>query len=341
VLSRGSDPALGHVAFLVGRMDDAVALLGGNQADSVSVALFPKSRLIGLRWPTAGATSDRATEFAAEFDAALAHVLNMEGGYTDDPADPGGPTNFGITLADYAQSRGATLNAASRESLIVGLRHISADDVRAIYIARYWLPAHCADLPSPIALFHFDCAVNMGVGTASRMLQTALGVMIDGVIGPDTLAAARAADPVNLLATYADLRRSRYRSLAMFPRFGRGWLARVDTTLKRATSLISATSPAKGPPPMLDPAPSNPPAPKWWGHSLTVWGAVVTGLSAVLPALAPAFGFDVSPDTVHTAADQVSAILQATFGLAGTVATIFGRVRATQSLTQRSVMLKL
>ena len=80
---------------------------------------------------------------------------------------------------------------------------------------------------------------------------------------------------------------------------------------------------------------------KWWGNSSTVWGAVITGLAAVLPALGPAMGMSITPDTIHSGADQVAAIIQAVVGLAGTVATIRGRVNATQPLTQRFVSLKI
>ena len=107
VLSRGTDPAAGHVGFLIGETAGHVILLGGNQSDAVTVAAFPNSRLLGLRWPqeqplaagpagAAGARERRAVR------AALAHVLEMEGGLTDDPYDPGGPTNLGITLRLYA-----------------------------------------------------------------------------------------------------------------------------------------------------------------------------------------------------------------------------------------------
>ena len=92
---------------------------------------------------------------------------------------------------------------------------------------------------------------------------------------------------------------------------------------------------------MTDQSTYPPLVPKWWGHSLTIWGAVVAGLAAVLPALGPALGVEISPQIIHTSADQVTAIVQAAIGLAGTLAAIFGRVRATQPLEQRSVTLKL
>ena len=81
--------------------------------------------------------------------------------------------------------------------------------------------------------------------------------------------------------------------------------------------------------------------PKWWGRSLTIWGAVVAGLAAVLPVLSPAIGVEVTPDAVHTAADQIAAVVQAATGLAGTLIAIYGRVRATQPLQQRLVTVKI
>ncbi|HWK32525.1 MAG TPA: TIGR02594 family protein, partial [Hyphomicrobium sp.] len=88
VLSRGADPAAGHVGFLLGETASHVMLLGGNQGDAVSVAAYPKTRLIGLRWPQAvtqrtAASPEQTGSAPAIFAEALAHVLEMEGGYTD------------------------------------------------------------------------------------------------------------------------------------------------------------------------------------------------------------------------------------------------------------------
>jgi uncharacterized protein (TIGR02594 family) len=337
ILSRGSDPALGHVGFVAGWTGTTIRLLGGNQGDAVSVATFDRARLLSLRWP-AGQTDKPQVPI---FDQAFTHVLNMEGGYTDDPADAGGPTNLGITLADYAGARGVTLGPQNRDRLLAGLKQLTKSEARAIYAARYWTPSGAPSLPPPLALFHFDTAVNMGTGTAIRMLQTALDCTVDGEIGPVTIAAATRADPGSTLATYADLRRRRYRTLSTFPRFGRGWLARVEATLARAKALASITP--KGSNPMTPTQTVTPAAtqPKWWGRSLTIWGAVVAGLAAVLPAVGPAIGVEITPATVHTAADQVGAIAQAVTGLAGTIAAIYGRVRATQPLEQRLLTLKV
>ena len=352
VLSRDPDPTQGHVGLYLGETSTSLLLLGGNQHNAVSVAAFPKSRLLGLRWPSVervAVTPPPAGAPAAVpdplFEQALAHVLEMEGGYTDDPADPGGPTNLGITLSDYARFRKIAIDPASIDQLVTDLKRIAPDVVRSIYLDTYWTPAGSPGLPPPIAYFHFDTAVNMGTGTASRMLQTALGCLVDGECGPVTFAAAAAAQPSQLLSAYADLRRRRYRSLATFPRFGRGWLARVDTTLSRALALDPSRSKTQGKPAMTsDQANAAAPFstdPKWWGDSQTIWGAIVTGLAAVVPVLGPAIGVTISADTVHLGADQMTAIVQAVIGLAGTIATIRGRIRATQPLTQRMITVKI
>jgi len=368
VLSRDPDPAQGHVGFYVGETGASVLLLGGNQSNGVTVSAFAKSRVLGMRWPVVGPSMEPDQSHVREdaapvtpascdpssgptssiFNAALVHVLEMEGGYTDDPADPGGPTNLGITLADYAQSLHQSLDDTTRDALLAGLKRITAPAVRDIYWQTYWLPSGCPSMPAAIAYFHFDTAVNMGTGTAIRMLQTACGCLVDGEVGPITSAAVDAADPAALLHNYADLRRRRYRSLSTFQHFGRGWLARVDTTLTRALAVVSTPNLQQGKTNMANDQSSQNgsndqgfDSAKWWGNSTTIWGAVITGLAAVVPALAPAIGVQITPDTIHTGADQIGAIIQALMGLAGTIAAINGRVNASQKLMQRLVSVKI
>jgi hypothetical protein len=139
-------PDDGHVGFLIGEDGDHVFLLGGNQGDAVTVAAFAKARIVGVRWPleapvatptvNGGAPADSAL-----FDRALAHVLEMEGGYSDDPYDPGGPTNLGITLRVYADWKGVALDAGSAPGLKAELQSIPAATAGEIYAQRYWRPA--------------------------------------------------------------------------------------------------------------------------------------------------------------------------------------------------------
>ena len=172
------------------------------------------------------------------FERALAHVLEMEGGFTDDPYDPGGPTNRGITLKVFADWKGVALDEVSGAGLQRELQHIPQSAVRDIYFARYWTPASCAEMAPPLAFFHFDAAVNHGVTGAMRLLQRAVGTDVDGEIGPNTRAAIARLSVEDALDRYAEARRARYRGLHHFWRFGRGWLARVDKTLARATELV-------------------------------------------------------------------------------------------------------
>lgn len=344
VLSRGSDPALGHVGFLVGTTTDSLLLLGGNQGDGVSVAAFPKTALLGLRWPD-GAKGTRSAGEPPDFRAALAHVLEMEGGYTEDPYDPGGPTNKGITLGVLATWRDVTLDASNYAELKEQLKAITADEVCQIYEARYWRPACCGQMPSGLALMHFDAAVNHGVGRATRLLQEAVGTDIDGEMGPKTRAAIAATPDHDALQRYAEIRRRRYRELPHFWRFGRGWLRRVDTTLARALERAIAapsrsTSQQKGSSQMQTETAQQGTG-KWWGESLTVWGALVTALSTVLPALGPVVGIDVTGELVQQAGQQIVQTVQALGGLIGTVLTIYGRARATQPLERRDLSVRL
>ncbi|MGL4395566.1 MAG: TIGR02594 family protein [Hyphomicrobium sp.] len=362
VLSRGADPALGHVGFYVGEDGRRVFLLGGNQDDAVSVAAYDRSRVLALRWPDTNADRDAAplTQHTPElrhdaFDAALAHVLAMEGGFSDDPNDPGGPTQRGITLAVYAAWIGRTIDATSRADLVAALKAIPEATVRAIYAARYWRPARCGELNAALALMHFDAAVNHGVGAAARMVQQALGVTVDGEIGPDTLAAAARADIAKTIARYGDIRRARYRALPHFWRFGRGWLRRTDSTVARALEMAAAfaktSTNEKGRTMTNDVTRTNEGsgnddatshvAGKWWLQSKTVWGSLIAAAAAIAPALGPLFGIDIPAAIITDIGQQTLVTVQAIAGLAGTLLAIYGRLRAVAPLTRRDVRMRL
>ena len=107
----------------------------------------------------------------AIFLKALAHVLDMEGGYSNDPYDPGGPTNRGITLDVYAGFKKETVDDASRARLVAELKRIPDATVTTIYRQRYFTPAACPVFTAPLALMHFDAAVNHGVGDCPMPLS--------------------------------------------------------------------------------------------------------------------------------------------------------------------------
>ncbi|HPG89630.1 MAG TPA: TIGR02594 family protein [Hyphomicrobium sp.] len=373
VLTRGKSVSAGHVGFYLGSAKSRIFLLGGNQGNAVTVDAFDKARVLGFRWPAAAGIAvtptpppttpppTAALPPGAIFERALQHVLAMEGGFTDDPDDPGGPTNKGITLATFAKWRGVTVDATSRKDVIAALKQIDDTTVRAIYQARYWHPASCDELPDAIAVMHFDAAVNHGVGAAIRFLQAAARVTVDGEIGPQTQRAIRTRPAHDIVARYANLRRERYRALPHFSRFGRGWLRRVDATerLARAMSPPSqiTSQPEKGKTtmskdfkfPLPGEIPGQPMAgqpeatadAKWWGHSKTVWGALITTAATVLPVIGPLFGLHLPAEVITQIGDQAVVAIQAIAGLFGTLLTIYGRSTASAPLMRRDVNIRM
>ncbi|PPC87745.1 MAG: TIGR02594 family protein [Hyphomicrobium sp.] len=358
VLTRGSDLGAGHVGFYLGSTNDNIYLLGGNQGDAVSVAAFARERLLGYRWPAPQKSPADASKVADiqrsdVFARALTHVQKMEGGYSDDPYDPGGPTNRGVTLAVFAKWHGETVDAASRARLIDALKRIPDETVQRIYNQRYWQPSSAGLLPEPLALMHFDASVNHGVGGAIRMLQSAVGTTSDGEIGPQTLAAIAAMPSTTSVARYAEIRRARYRALPHFWRFGRGWLRRVDAT----EALAKAWAMNEGPTPKTTTSTSNSEGDsrmandtgaigtaegaKWWAQSKTIWGAIITAVATVAPLLGPVIGVDLPGEVVKDAGEQTVTAVQAVVGLIGTLLTIYGRLKATTPLARRALSVKL
>ena len=172
------------------------------------------------------------------FSDCLAVILKNEGGFVDDPQDPGGATNLGITLNTLSTWLGQTASVEEVQSL-------TPDAVAPIYQALYWHVAHCGDCPPGVDLMMFDEAVNQGPGRAVCTLQMALGVKVDGQFGPLTRGALAGADPAPLIASMAAARNTYYRSLANFPRFGQGWLNRVVATETDALSMVPAPQAAQ------------------------------------------------------------------------------------------------
>jgi lysozyme family protein len=155
------------------------------------------------------------------FAPSLALVLAHEGGRVDDPRDPGGRTNRGVIQRVYDDWRG-------KHGLpLRDVWDIDPPEVEAIYRQNYWYPVRGDQLPPGIDYATFDFAVNSGVVRAARTLQRAAGVTVDGMIGPVTLAAVRAADPDRLVDALCSERQRFLEGLPTFARFGRGWTRRV------------------------------------------------------------------------------------------------------------------
>ena len=168
----------------------------------------------------------------ANWQTALTFVLSQEGGYSDDPRDPGGITNRGITISEWQRWTGCAVTADDMKSLTVA-------DVTPVYHSSYWLASRCADMPAGVDLLLFDMSVNTGNRRAAIMLQDAVGAApVDGIIGPITLAAVRAESASWLIGQLSTAREEFYRSLSTFPHFGNGWLNRVAAAKTAALALI-------------------------------------------------------------------------------------------------------
>lgn len=330
IFPRGSDPSAGHVGFIADYDENSLLVLGGNQQDAVTLKRYPRDLTLGYRWPLLG---------QGVFNRALSNLLKLEGGWVDHPADPGGATNHGITIETYGRAIKAGLVVQNGETLHAGLKTISLKEVATIYHALYWQGAACPLLPAPLAAFHFDCAVNQGVSRAVRFLQQAAGAGVDGEIGPETLGKVWAEEPLRLISHYKARRLAHYQSLKTYPIFGKGWRNRLTHAEASARNLTlpRPVQPDKETDTMTTTSTDR----KWWGESLTVWGAIVTALSTLLPVLGPLIGLDISSEMIEQFGETVARLIQLFGGLTGTAMTLYGRARATSPLTRREIGLRV
>ena len=154
------------------------------------------------------------------FDKYFEKLLAAEGGWSDHKADRGGKTNLGITLK--------TLRSINPKATEQDLRNLTKDQAKQIYKQNYYDGPGISKLPESIRGQAFDIAVNAGPGRAAKFIQELGGVAQDGVIGPDTIAAAEGITNNAL----ADRRQAHYDSLiANDPSqaaFQKGWKNRAD-----------------------------------------------------------------------------------------------------------------
>ncbi len=156
----------------------------------------------------------------ADFDPAVTKTLIREGGatYTHDPDDPGGETKFGISKRAFPKEN---------------IRQLTEERARALYRQHYWDRIKGDQIESQIVAENlFDTAVNMGVITAVKIVQVALDVTVDGIIGPKTLAAINSMDSKELIPRLALAKIARYADLCnKNPRLKKYLLGWINRTL--------------------------------------------------------------------------------------------------------------
>ncbi len=181
----------------------------------------------------------------SRFEHCLAHVLRHEGGYVDNPKDPGGATNFGITRRTLARWRNISPWWKLPKSQVKSLKQ---PEVKAIYRSLFWDRCRASLIPAGLDYALFDFAVNSGPSRAIKHLQALLGVARDGIVGPVTLDAigrfSSRKGTGELIRALSDRRLGFLRRLAGFKTFGRGWTRRVASV--RRVALAAVSEPAKG-----------------------------------------------------------------------------------------------
>lgn len=154
-----------------------------------------------------------------DFATAINRVLGNEGGYVNDPNDPGGETQWGISKRAYPS---------------LDIKSLTRDSAVAIYKTDFWDRVHAEQLPSLLRFQTLDFAVNCGIDTAVRKLQAAAGVADDGHWGPATLAAVSKTAPVALTFRFLAEELDYRRKLKGWPLYGSGWTARVANDMRLA-----------------------------------------------------------------------------------------------------------
>lgn len=153
-----------------------------------------------------------------DFDTAFERLIGHEGGWVNDPNDPGGETKFGISRRSYPTEI---------------IRTMTLERAKEIYKRDFWGPAGCDAVPDALKFDLFDTAVNAGVKTAIKMLQKSVGEDEDGILGARTLQAVWNAPPQLIDKRFNGHRLDHLNNLSTWPHFGRGWSQRIAENLMR------------------------------------------------------------------------------------------------------------
>jgi lysozyme family protein len=170
----------------------------------------------------------------SNFRRCLDIVLGYEGGFSQEPGDPGGATQLGVTipvLRDFRQD--PTLG-------VEDLKKLGRDEACEIYRTRYWNVLRCDDLPTGIDLVVFDFAADTNASRAAKMLQQVVGAEADGSVGDATLAATKAMRSADVVKDVSNRRSEYYRAQPDAANFVRAAVARANSVEKTALDMIAA-----------------------------------------------------------------------------------------------------
>ena len=160
----------------------------------------------------------------------FAAVLKHEGGFVNNPKDPGGMTNLGVTRSAWESYLNRSVTEAE-------MRALTPETVKPFYKAMYWDKIKGDQLPAGVDYAAYDLAVNSGTGRAAKYLQEIAGVTADGAIGPKSLEAIKSCDPDQVVDALCDMRLDFLKRLPTFETFGKGWTIRVNDVKEKASSM--------------------------------------------------------------------------------------------------------
>lgn len=155
------------------------------------------------------------------FDEAFERLISHEGGYVNHPGDPGGETNWGVTLG-----------TAREEGYSGAMKEMTRAQAKEIYRKAYWNRAKSDQYDPAIGFQLFDAAVNHGIGQSIKFLQRAVNVADDGIIGPMSLRAIKSMSVTDVVLRFNAERLEFYTKLSTWNSFGKGWVRRVAGNLR-------------------------------------------------------------------------------------------------------------
>jgi lysozyme family protein len=164
------------------------------------------------------------------FRDCLELVLKHEGSFVHHEKDPGGMTNLGVTKKVWEEWVGHPVTEKD-------MRELTPEIVAPMYEMRYWHTSYCEKLPRGLDLLVFSMAVNAGAGRSVKLLQDSIGLVMDGIIGPITMARINEANVETLIDKFSETREDYYKGLKLFPVFGKGWLSRTEKERLEALQL--------------------------------------------------------------------------------------------------------
>lgn len=211
----------------------------------------------------------------ATYNESLKRLLAHEGGYSNHPSDPGGPTNWGITIIDARKYW--KFNASSDD-----VRSMPLSTARGIYKEKYWNALRCDELPAGVDYAVFDYGVNSGIGRSGKVLRRVLGLPDNThVVTEQVRGELLGKNPASVVAMICDERMAFLRRLKTWPVFGVGWARRVAGVRTVGTRMAVGKPPETAVLPPTLPAPGKGEVPiNRKAQTGGIGGAIATGTAA-------------------------------------------------------------